>query len=820
MKINNKDMNAILKRENNIKTELQEAGKSAHAHFPKVSVCMSMYNASKYLRECIDSVLAQTFEDFEFLIVDDGSVDNSVEIVNSYCDNRIRLIKNTHDYIGSLNILLSEARGKYIVRMDADDVMMLNRLQVQLDYMDSHESTGILAMSAILLDTEEPVCDYSDCMVVSKQDLLYANPIIHSTTCIRTSILKKHNLKYEESFKYAEDYRLWTVCAMHHVNMEILPYVGIKYRNTPGQISQNLPYYVKKAASRVKLSYARWLCRQSNISYSKPRIKKTNKLLTVIIPFLNEGYEVVETVKSLRDNVSDKIDIIIINDFSTDELDYQSMLSKYNVYYVLNKKRLGVAASRNLGVELCSTPYFLLLDAHMRVYNGKWLKDITDLLKKDDRQLLCAQTKQLWKDDHGKIEELKDVAPVYGAYATFDKGYLSPGIEWNYIQRDESEKLQPIACVLGAGYAASKRYWQYLRGLEGLKLYGCDEVYISLKVWSEGGKCILLKEHSFGHIYRNKAPYQIPQCSFVYNYLMVAYVLFPVVVWCWVLSCCQIARPDEFQEAWSLFMHNKKKLNSLKQYHSAILNMPLYNVLKINQLIAKQSIKNPVERLNIAEQISMSILQHTKSNYGIVDGKMAALIWLALWDKDGKKQTLQLRQELYEEIKNSIYSRLLPFNFRNGLCGIAWGLFYLYANKLLGDIDESLLNQIDLDIQSIEVNRFADKSLYYGSAGVLVYIVCRELYNKHKGLSSIYTSHFTSSLISESKWLIKKSKEHMAVYYSYIYKHIKYVHLFDDFIPQLDDWITFPVVNPHNPQYWSYSMDSGCLGYTVPLLKK
>ncbi len=103
-------------------------------NIPPVSVCMLMYNASKYLRECIDSVLAQTFQDFEFLIVDDGSTDDSVEIVQSYHDSRIRLIKNKHDYIGSLNILLDEARGKYIARMDADDVMMPMRLKIQFEY--------------------------------------------------------------------------------------------------------------------------------------------------------------------------------------------------------------------------------------------------------------------------------------------------------------------------------------------------------------------------------------------------------------------------------------------------------------------------------------------------------------------------------------------------------------------------------------------------------------------------------------------------------------------------------------------------------------
>lgn len=84
-------------------------------HIPQVSIYMSMYNASKYLRECIDSVLTQTFKDFEFLIVDDGSNDDSMEIVKSYHDNRIRLIQNTHDYIGSLNMLLDEARGNILL---------------------------------------------------------------------------------------------------------------------------------------------------------------------------------------------------------------------------------------------------------------------------------------------------------------------------------------------------------------------------------------------------------------------------------------------------------------------------------------------------------------------------------------------------------------------------------------------------------------------------------------------------------------------------------------------------------------------------------
>lgn len=810
-------MNDKIKQEND--TRLQDNETCVTEHIPQVSVCMPMYNASKYLRECIDSVLAQTFKDFEFLIVDDGSDDDSVEIVKSYHDDRIRLIENTHDYIGSLNMLLDEARGKYIARMDADDVMMPERLQVQLEYMESHENIDILATSAILLDTEELMCDYSDCVTILKQDLLYANPIIHPTTFMRVSKLRRYGIKYEESFKYAEDYRLWTLCIMNRLKINIIPYVGIKYRISPTQISCALSLHMKKSANKVRSLYGKWLCFQSHASYHQPEIKQTENLLTVIIPFLNEGNEVVETVKSLRFYVSNKIDIIVINDFSTDELDYQSMLSPYDVYYVLNKKRLGVAASRDLGVNLCATPYFLLLDAHMRVYNEKWLNDITDLLKNNDRQLLCAQTKQLWKNNNGRIEKLKDVAPVYGAYATFNKGKLSPGIEWNYIQKEESEKLQPIACVLGAGYAASKRYWQYLRGLEGLKFYGCDEVYISLKVWQEGGKCILLKEHSFGHVYRKNAPYQIPQCSFVYNYLMVAYVLFPIMTWCWILSCCQIARREEFKEAYILFIHNKHKLDELKNYQQRISRRTSFDILKMNQLMAIQRIKNHAERLNIAKQIRDSIMQNTSSNYGIVDGKMAALIWLSLWDRYNQENTTQLKLKLFAELKEAIFLHQLPINFRNGLCGIAWGLIFLYSQEFIPDIDESILNVIDNEIHSINLSNVTDKSLYYGTAGIVAYYVCRELYNKHKINSTISNKRYFRNIRKECNLLINKSSEHAALYYSHLCKNIEDLHLFESFKPQLNDWMTFPTTIPQKPQYWSYSMDNGCLGYTVQILQ-
>ncbi|MDR2409006.1 MAG: glycosyltransferase, partial [Bacteroidales bacterium] len=98
--------------------------------------------------------------------------------------------------------------------------------------------------------------------------------------------------------------------------------------------------------------------------------------LTVIIPFINEKYEVENTLESIRSHSEENIDIILINDASDDNFDYQTVAEKYQTTYILNEKRLGVAASRELGIKLCRTAYFLLLDAHMRFYDDIWYQRI------------------------------------------------------------------------------------------------------------------------------------------------------------------------------------------------------------------------------------------------------------------------------------------------------------------------------------------------------------------------------------------------------------------------------------------------------------
>src|SRR6266702_8228484 len=111
---------------------------------PKLSVIMPVYNAGKYLKEAIDSILCQSFKDYEFIIIDDGSTDDSSSIIGSYIDSRIKFIQNKRNMnlIASLNIGIDIAHGEYIARMDADDVSHQERLRCQVKVLDNFAEVG------------------------------------------------------------------------------------------------------------------------------------------------------------------------------------------------------------------------------------------------------------------------------------------------------------------------------------------------------------------------------------------------------------------------------------------------------------------------------------------------------------------------------------------------------------------------------------------------------------------------------------------------------------------------------------------------------
>ena len=199
---------------------------------PKVSVLMPVYKTNeKYLREAIDSILNQTFKDFEFLILDDCPDDDREEIIKSYKDNRIKYTKNEKN-LGialSRNKLIDMAKGEYLAIFDHDDISLPERLKKQVQYLDEHQDVGVVSSNVKNLVegriSANPI-DNIDIKIALTQKCI----ISHSASMIRKSVLINNNIRYEECFSPSEDYALW--CRLiPFTNFYNIPEVLFYYRD-------------------------------------------------------------------------------------------------------------------------------------------------------------------------------------------------------------------------------------------------------------------------------------------------------------------------------------------------------------------------------------------------------------------------------------------------------------------------------------------------------------------------------------------------------------------------------------------------------------
>ncbi len=179
---------------------------------------MPAYNAARYITESIESILKQTFTDIEVIIVNNGSTDNTVNIINSFEDGRIRLRENVHDFIGSLNLGVSRAKGKYIARMDADDIMLPGRLQVQYEFMESNPEVDISGTWLKTFgDVEYEMRKDVHPIGLQLQAITYT-PVYHPSVIFKQEIITHFPCVdgiyqvYDKAYLYAEDYRLGYTC--------------------------------------------------------------------------------------------------------------------------------------------------------------------------------------------------------------------------------------------------------------------------------------------------------------------------------------------------------------------------------------------------------------------------------------------------------------------------------------------------------------------------------------------------------------------------------------------------------------------------------
>ena len=224
---------------------------------PKISVVMAVYNSELYVGESIESILNQKFKDFEFIIINDGSTDRSLEIVKSYKDKRIKLIDNKKNmgHTDCLNQGINISRGEYIARMDSDDVSLPNRLATQVSFMDSHPEIAVCGTWVKTIGegksfTNRLLTDPDDI----KTNLLFYTSLAHPTVMIRKSFLIKHNLRYSiatDRDENSEDYGLWSEMA-NFGYLANIPKVLLHYRIRPESVSSVHSKKQKTGASLVR----------------------------------------------------------------------------------------------------------------------------------------------------------------------------------------------------------------------------------------------------------------------------------------------------------------------------------------------------------------------------------------------------------------------------------------------------------------------------------------------------------------------------------------------------------------------------------------
>lgn len=210
---------------------------------PKISLIMSVYNGEAYLEEAIESVLNQTFRDFELIIINDCSTDGTSEILDSFADrdNRVKVYTNEVNLKlpSSLNKAITFAQGKYIARMDADDICLPDRLQKQYTFMENNPSVAL--SSCRFMTLKNGIVSSGGCGGKCDNEslkalLLVTNPILHPGIIAKADAIR--SLGYDKNFTCTEDMELWTRFVMAGYNIEILPEYLMIYRLHDKQITE------------------------------------------------------------------------------------------------------------------------------------------------------------------------------------------------------------------------------------------------------------------------------------------------------------------------------------------------------------------------------------------------------------------------------------------------------------------------------------------------------------------------------------------------------------------------------------------------------
>ncbi|NDV46092.1 glycosyltransferase [Paludibacter sp. 221] len=335
-----------------------------------ISIIMPAFNASSFIGEAIESILQQSYDSFEFIIVDDGSTDDTVEIIQAYRDKRIRLLLNgvNKGVAFSLNRGIKNAKGRYIARMDADDIALAERLKVQYDFMEAHADIDIC--SSWMFAGDKVAASGKELIENPLYVLAERNFLFHPTVMMRKSFLEEHHLCYNEDYPCAEDYKLWVEAAKKGAKFYTIPQALIHYRLSPTQESQRKKEIMSATAGRIQDEVKAYL---------------SSEKVSVIMPVFNMENTVAEAIESILQQTYNNFELIIVDDCSTDKtVNVVETFTDKRIRLIRNDERKGNYVRRNQGIDIAKGKYIAVMDADDISLPGRFEKQIRFLRANSD----------------------------------------------------------------------------------------------------------------------------------------------------------------------------------------------------------------------------------------------------------------------------------------------------------------------------------------------------------------------------------------------------------------------------------------------------
>ena len=309
-----------------------------------------------------------------------------------------------------------------------------------------------------------------------------------------------------------------------------------------------------------------------------------SKPITVIMPFLNEGDEPNKTLESLYASTDKTMfDVIAVDDASDSELTDLSAFPDVTV--VKHVARRGVDACRHEAICMAETPYVLVIDAHMRFTQDDWMARLLGELYRNENTVFCTKSIGL---GYG-IEKMEDAVDVYaGATLALYNEEEQKGrdgsvkiarqvLEGKWLEpEDRSDTTFECACIMGANYAFSKKWYHYIHGLQGLRKWGTSEPFLATKSWLAGGKVMCIPDIEIGHVYRDHSPFVTNVWEIVFNKLLMMSIVLPPEVSTKLIE--NIPKDSAFQVAYAYIAneHVNQWVSDERAYFDSIAKRDIY----------------------------------------------------------------------------------------------------------------------------------------------------------------------------------------------------------------------------------------------------